>query len=72
MRFLKYSKIAGIMKIIVFIPERHAFFAKGVSTGMKFANTPIEEPPIMAKIKIAIPVKSIILFGTSSPTIIEI
>jgi hypothetical protein len=56
LRFLKYSKIAGIKKIVKLIPERQAFFANDVSTGMKFANTPIDEPPKIANIRIAMPV----------------
>jgi hypothetical protein len=44
------------MKIVKLIPERQAFFANDVSTGMKFANTPIDEPPKIANIGIAMPV----------------
>ena len=37
------------MKRLTIIPERHAFFANEVSTGMKLAMVPIDEPPMIAQ-----------------------
>ena len=37
------------------MPERHAFFAKLDSTGMKLAMVPILDPPKMAQIKTMAP-----------------
>ena len=38
------------------LPERHAFFANEVSTGIKFAIVPILEPPIIAQTRMATPI----------------
>lgn len=44
------------MKITTFKPERQAFLAKEDSIGMKFARTPIEEPPRIAQPSIKLPI----------------
>ena len=37
------------------IPDLQAFFANELLTGMKFASVPIEDPPMMAPIRMNIP-----------------
>ena len=51
----KYSTIAGGINIVDTRPERHAFLAKDVSTGIKLAIAPIEEPPMIAPISMKRP-----------------
>jgi hypothetical protein len=48
--------MAGIRKIVAFRPDRHAFVAKVVWTGIKLAKTPIEEPPIIAPPRMNAPI----------------
>ena len=45
-----------MMKIVVTIPDRHAFFANEVSTGMKLATAPILDPPMTEQASTARPI----------------
>ena len=43
------------MKITATIPDLHAFLANELFTGMKLAKVPIEDPPIIAPIRMRRP-----------------
>jgi hypothetical protein len=47
--------IAGGINMVATSPERHEFLAKEVSTGMKLAIAPIDEPPSIAPMSIKRP-----------------
>lgn len=55
LRLTKYSTSAGKVNITTLRPDRQAFLAKEDSIGMKFARTPIDEPPKIAPPKIKKP-----------------
>ena len=55
---IKYSIKAGTVKIVATKPERQAFLANEVYTGMKLAIAPIEEPPIIDITSRNIPIKN--------------
>jgi len=54
---MKNSAIVGTKKIVNMKPDLQAFFANDVCTGIKFARTPIEEPPNIEPIKIKSPTR---------------
>jgi len=54
---MKYSTKAGIINITTLRPDRQAFLAKADSIGMKFARTPIDEPPKMAQPRMRPPIR---------------